>query len=109
MIAAGAIAILAAACGTAPAYADEIHPWCGAVYEVALLGATQPEDADELAEIIATAEGITQPQKEMALTALAVGVLLKENVSTTATVEDNERMINQGLDNVYKACLKEHA
>lgn len=35
MIAVWAMSTLAFACSTAPAYADEIHPWCGAVYEVA--------------------------------------------------------------------------
>ena len=103
MIAACAAALLAVACGTAPAYADEVHPWCGTLYAVAAMAAAQPEDVEAMAEAIVDIPDESDDRKLAALMALSIGYRLRMDPAHTDT------SINQGLTTLYTTCLKEHA
>jgi hypothetical protein len=103
LIATAAMSALAFACSTAPAYADEVHPWCGTLVGIVHLVVAQPEDILEINALIIDAEGGTWAQKLEALEAAQFAVALSQRDDLS------DEVINTVLTAAYNACLKEHA
>jgi hypothetical protein len=104
LIATWAMAMLAFACSTSPAYADEVHPWCGVVTGTVAMAIAAPEEAGAMLRAIEAHETSTDTQKYEASMAVLLGLFVVENEK-----ELSDAKISEILDKVYNACLKEHA